>query len=87
MRRWTRSVRFATMLAAILNEKDVIPADLAMRLGDAAKQRNLIVHLYMEIDDRAVFASLNDLRRFAAAVEGLGRLAEPDDSAAASGTS
>lgn len=60
----------------ILGEKDVIPADLALRLGDAARQRNLIVHLYMEIDDRAVFASLaflDDLREFATAVE---RLAE-----------
>ena len=43
----------------------------------AAKQRNLIVHLYMEIDDRAVFALpdyLDDLREFATAVE---RLAGP----------
>ena len=55
----------------ILGEKGVIPSDLAQRLGDAAKQRNLIVHLYMEIDDRSVFASLthlDDLREFAAAV-------------------
>lgn len=55
----------------ILGEKEVIPIDLAQRLGDAAKQRNLIVHLYMEIDDRSVFASLahlDDLREFAAAV-------------------
>lgn len=58
----------------ILGEKDVIPADLALRLGNAARQRNLIVHLYMEIDDRAVFASLtylNDLREFATTVERL----------------
>lgn len=43
-------------------------------MGNAARQRNLIVHLYMEIDDRAVFASLScldDLRGFATAVEGL----------------
>lgn len=55
----------------ILGEKEVIPIDLAQRLGDAAKQRNLIVHLYMEIDDRSVFASLthlDDLREFAVAV-------------------
>lgn len=41
---------------------------------NAARQRNLIVHLYMEIDDRAVFASLSyldDLREFATAVERL----------------
>lgn len=44
------------------------------RLGNAARQRNLLAHLYMEIDDRAVFASLaylDDLREFATAVEQL----------------
>lgn len=63
----------------VLGEKDVIPMDLAQRLSDAAKQRNLIVHLYMEIDDRAVFASLthlDDLREFAASLE---RRAHSDD--------
>jgi uncharacterized protein YutE (UPF0331/DUF86 family) len=63
----------------ILGDQGVIPADLAQRLGNAARQRNLLVHLYMEIDDRAVFASLaylDDLREFAAAVE---RLARPTD--------
>ncbi len=58
----------------ILGEKAVIPSDLARRLGDAAKQRNLIVHLYMEIDDRSVFASLahlDDLREFSASLERL----------------
>jgi uncharacterized protein YutE (UPF0331/DUF86 family) len=61
----------------ILGDKEVISADVAERLGNAARQRNLLVHLYMEIDDRAVFASLaylDDLREFAAAV---GRLADP----------
>lgn len=65
----------------ILGEKGVIPTDLAQRLADAAKQRNLIVHLYLEIDDRAVFASLDhldDLREFAASLE---RLVHADDSA------
>src|SRR5260221_10743051 len=60
----------------ILGDKEVISADVAERLGNAARQRNLLVHLYMEIDDRAVFASLaylDDLREFAAAV---GRLAD-----------
>lgn len=62
----------------ILGEKGVIPTDLAQRLAEAAKQRNLIVHLYLEIDDRAVFASLDhldDLREFAASLE---RLAHSD---------
>lgn len=43
-------------------------------LADAAKQRDLIAHLYLEIDDRAVFASLDhldDLREFAASLERL----------------
>lgn len=55
----------------ILGERDVLPAELAHRLGDAARQRNLLVHLYMEVDNRAVFASLaylDDLRQFAAIV-------------------
>jgi uncharacterized protein YutE (UPF0331/DUF86 family) len=53
----------------ILGDKDLLTKDLAARLGDAARQRNLLVHLYMEVDDRAVFASLSyldDLRQFAA---------------------
>jgi uncharacterized protein YutE (UPF0331/DUF86 family) len=52
-------------------------------MGNAAKQRNLIVRLYMEIDDRAVFASLaylDDLREFATAVE---RLSDSEDGSAA----
>jgi uncharacterized protein YutE (UPF0331/DUF86 family) len=56
----------------ILADKDLLPADLAGRMGDAARQRNLLVHLYMEIDDSAVFGSLmylDDLRQFAAFAE------------------
>lgn len=64
----------------ILGDKGVISAEIAERLGNAARQRNLLVHLYMEIDDKAVFASLaflDDLRAFAMIV---GRLAEADAS-------
>jgi uncharacterized protein YutE (UPF0331/DUF86 family) len=64
----------------ILGDKGVLSAEIAKRLGSAARQRNLLVHLYMEIDDRAVFASLaflDDLREFATIV---GRLAEADAS-------
>jgi hypothetical protein len=42
--------------------------------ANADRQRNLLVHLYLEIDDRAVFASLgflDDFREFAKAVERL----------------
>lgn len=53
----------------ILGQKGPLPEALAERLAAAARQRNLLVHLYMEVDDRAVFASLaflDDLRQFAA---------------------
>jgi len=55
----------------ILGDKGLLPADLAGRMGDAARQRNLLVHLYLEVDDAAVFASLaylDDMREFAAFV-------------------
>jgi uncharacterized protein YutE (UPF0331/DUF86 family) len=52
-----------------LADAGVLPAELATRLADAARQRNLLVHAYLEIDDRQVFAALghlDDLRAFAA---------------------
>lgn len=51
----------------VMAEAGLLPVELADRLGAAAKQRNLLVHLYLEIDDRAVFSSLeslDDLRQF-----------------------
>ncbi len=51
-----------------------LDAELAERLAAGARQRNLLVHLYLEIDDREVFASLgrlDDLRAFAAAAQAL----------------
>lgn len=62
----------------ILGERGVIPSDLVHRLAGAARQHDLIMHEYMEIDDRSVFASLahlDDLREFAASAE---RLADSD---------
>jgi len=59
-----------------LAEADALPPDLAERLGAAARQRNLLVHVYLDLDDRRVFASLSrldDLREFAAVAQ---RLAE-----------
>ncbi len=56
-----------------LGQKGLLSEELAARLGNAARQRNLLVHLYMEVDDRAVFASLaflDDLRQFAAFAQG-----------------
>jgi uncharacterized protein YutE (UPF0331/DUF86 family) len=69
-----RSVRAPDSYAGVfeaMGEAGLLPADLAERLSAAAKQRNLLVHLYMEIDDKQVFsslASLNDLREFAVVV-------------------
>jgi uncharacterized protein YutE (UPF0331/DUF86 family) len=56
---------------AVQAEAGLLADDLADRMGDAARQRNLLVHLYLDIDDRRVFSSLeslDDLRRFAKAV-------------------
>jgi uncharacterized protein YutE (UPF0331/DUF86 family) len=52
----------------ILADKGLLPRDLGGRMADAARQRNLLIHLYLEIDDRAVFDALghlDDLRQFA----------------------
>jgi len=52
-----------------LGDAGHVPGDLAQRLAAAARQRNLLVHLYLDVDDAAVFAalgSLDDLRDFAA---------------------
>lgn len=57
----------------ILGQKGLLSEELAGRLGNAARQHNLLVHLYMEVDDRAVFASLaflDDLRQFAVFAQG-----------------
>lgn len=48
--------------------------DLAERLARAAGQRNVLVHMYLDLDDREVFASLgrlDDLRAFAQAAQQL----------------
>lgn len=51
-----------------------IEPELGDALAAAAGQRNVLVHLYMDIDDREVFAALERLdvmRRFAAAAQAL----------------
>jgi uncharacterized protein YutE (UPF0331/DUF86 family) len=58
-------------LFSSMAEADLLSDELADRLGEAAKQRNLLVHLYLDIDDRKVLGSLNsldDLRSFAKVV-------------------
>lgn len=65
-----RSVRAPESYADVFRamaDADLLPGDLAERLSAAARQRNLLVLLYLEINDRKVFDSLNsldDLRRF-----------------------
>lgn len=55
-----------------LAAENVISAALADRLAMAAGQRNLLVHLYLEVDPALIFATLtNDLatfERFATAI-------------------
>lgn len=54
-----------------LAEAGRLPSELAERLARAAAQHNLLVHDYLDLDDRLVFASLqrlDDLRAFAAVV-------------------
>jgi uncharacterized protein YutE (UPF0331/DUF86 family) len=53
---------------------------LGERLSAAARQRNLLVHLYLDIDNRKVFAALrhlDDLREFAGVVQGIVSDARP----------
>lgn len=50
----------------------VLEGDLARRLGTAAGLRNALVHAYADLDDRLVFAALedlDDLRAYARAVK------------------
>lgn len=57
-----------------LADAQALPRELAVRLAAAARQRNILVHAYLDIDDREVFASLerlDDLRAFAAAAQRL----------------
>lgn len=57
---------------AALGAAGVVEDELAQRLGDAARLRNLLVHDYGEIDHRLLWRSLgqlDDLRAFAAAAQ------------------
>jgi uncharacterized protein YutE (UPF0331/DUF86 family) len=56
----------------VLQHAGIIAPDLAARLQQMARFRNLLVHLYWKIDQARVFeilsTDLDDLRRFAAAI-------------------
>lgn len=57
---------------AVLREPLGLAPDLVARLSAAAGMRNVLVHTYLEVDDDKVwdaFEHLDDLRKFAAAVE------------------
>lgn len=56
----------------ILGESGVLPPDLAARLADMAKFRNVLIHRYASVDDNRVHEIINrdlgDLEEFLAAV-------------------
>jgi uncharacterized protein YutE (UPF0331/DUF86 family) len=56
----------------VLEEQNIIPRDLGHRLRQMAKFRNRLVHLYGEIDDRAVHNiardDLGDIEAFKTAI-------------------
>ncbi len=54
-----------------LGREEILDGDLAARLAGAARQRNLLVHLYLDVDPIIVWKSLEgmgDLRLFAEAI-------------------
>lgn len=58
----------------VLMEEGIIPENLADTMKLIAGFRNILVHDYLEIDDQAVFSSLNNLdyfREFAICIEKL----------------
>lgn len=44
---------------AVLHEKGIIPEKLSLRLQQAAKFRNRLVHLYGEIDDHHIYTFIS----------------------------
>lgn len=63
-----------TPACSTLAESGALDPALASRLALVARQRNVLVHLYLDIDDREVFAALgrlDDLRQFGAAAQEL----------------
>src|SRR5262249_46128504 len=60
---------------AVLADADVVPADLAGRLQQMARFRNLLVHIYWKLDYGRVYdivqKDIADLRRFASTMAAL----------------
>lgn len=58
-----------------LEEEGVLEGALAERLSDAAGQRNILVHLYLDVDPEQVFATLQrDLDAFSEFADRIERL-------------
>ena len=57
----------------VLKEEEVIGKELATRLEDMARFRNLLVHRYGEVDDKRVLElikhNLKDIEEFEKAIE------------------
>jgi uncharacterized protein YutE (UPF0331/DUF86 family) len=67
-----RAEEFSEMFK-VLKEEEVIGKELATRLGDMARFRNLLVHRYGEVDDKRVLEiikhNLKDIEEFEKAIE------------------
>ena len=67
-----RAEEFSEMFK-VLKEEKIIGKDLATRLEDMARFRNLLVHRYGEVDDRRVLEiikhNLKDIEEFEKAIE------------------
>lgn len=58
-----------------LEEEEVLPEGLAERLSDAAGQRNILVHLYLDVDPEQIFETLRqDLDAFSDFADRIERL-------------
>ena len=56
----------------LVGETGLIPADLSLNLQKMARFRNMLVHVYWQVDDEMLFnivkTNLNDLRKYCEAV-------------------
>jgi len=56
----------------VLEEEEILKRDLANKLVEMAKFRNLLVHMYEDVENKKLFSilqnNLNDLKRFIKAI-------------------
>lgn len=52
------------MAMMLLSENKIIPREMAEKLANAVSFRNLLVHDYVEIDDKKAFENLKNIRDF-----------------------